>query len=419
MSIAARVTSLRRSAMTGSFLIYTADFAFKIIVQLGYFLVISRALGVAGYGLFASVSAIAMLAAAFSGVGCDQVLIRRIARDNTPFSLALGNALSAIVLSLPLLIPLAVLAALALGLDGLTPTAVILVAVADIVANRIVQLATLAFQAYEQARPQLVISMVTSVLKLAAALLAFLMMPDLTLEIWAWWYMGSAFLAAGFALGYAMFRLGRPRLAFYPRDLGDGFIYSLEFASLAALRDLDKPVVADTLGPAAAGSYTAAFRLVDTSCVPIRALLRTTYVRYFHTGAQSTQAAIALARRVLPIMVGMSAVLAVGLLVGAGFVPWLIGKDYEPAVPIIRWMALYPLVLGVSAMGADLLRGLNLQRERLIVMIIATVTYIPIVWLGAELGGAEGAAIARMLSQALLLIATMVIIARVVKRATA
>ena len=415
-SLRDRVTTLRRSPMAGNFLVYSLDFSLKIVVQLGYFIVISRALGVAGYGLFASVAAISMLATTFVGMGAEHVLIRRVARDGTPFSIALGNAITAMAVTLPVLVPLAVLSALWLGLEGLTLTAVLLIVLADLGPAKAINLAMLAFQSQEMARPQFVLNILTSVLKLAAALGAYLLVEDLTLELWGWWYAGSLTVAGAFSLLYLFIKLGRPKFAFYPRDMGDGFIYSLEFASMAALRDLDKPVVADTLGPAAAGSYTAAFRLVDTSCVPIRALLRTTYVRYFHAGGESLEAALTLAKRVLPIMVGMAVVLGAGLLVGASFVPWLLGAEYEPAVSIIRWMAAYPLILGLSSMGADMLRGLNLQRERLVVMVLTTVTYVPMIWAGTQIYGAEGAAIARILSQSFLLVATGFIIWRVARR---
>ena len=402
--------------MAGNFLVYSLDFSLKIIVQLGYFIVISRALGVAGYGLFASVTAISQLVGTFVGMGSEHVLIRRVARDGTPFALAFGNALSAMAVTIPVLVPFAALAALWLGLEGLTVTAVLLIVAADLGPARGMNLALLAFQSREMARPQFVVNIVTSGLKLAAAAGAYMFVGELTLETWAWWYAGSMVLTGVFSIAYLITKLGRPRLAFYPRDMGDGFIYALEFASMAALRDLDKPVVADTLGPATAGSYTAAFRLVDTSCVPIRALLRTTYVRYFHAGSEGTEAALQLAKRVLPIMVGMAVVLGAGLLVGASFVPWLLGAEYEPAVPIIRWMAIYPLIFGLSSMGADMLRGLNLQRERLVVMLLTTVTYVPMIWAGTQIYGAEGAAIARTLSQGFLLLATGVIIWRVARR---
>ena len=416
MAIAEQWNRLRASPMVGSYVVYALDFGLRIVVQLGYFLVISRSLGAAGYGLFASIVAISQLAAAFTGVGCEMVLIRRVARDKTPFPLALGNAISATVLSLPVLIPLATFGALTIGIEGLTLTAVLLIVASDVGLNRGVTLANMAFQAHERARPQFVINITTSLIKLGAALLAFQLTETLTLEAWAWWYAGSTALAGLFAFSVMVAKLGRPRPAFYPRDLGDGFIYALEFASMAALRDLDKPIVADTLGASTAGSYAAAFRIVDTACVPVRALLRTTYVRYFHHAGQGASAAIAFARRVLPIMAGISLVLALGLLVCAPIIPWLIGEDYAPSVPIIRWMAVYPLVFGLSAMGADLLRGLNLQRARLYVMLFTTVTYVPIVWAGAKIFGAEGAAIARTLSQAMLLFATVWIIGRVARR---
>ncbi len=403
---------LARSPLGGNFLVYATDYGLRIVVQLGYFLIISRSLGPAGYGTFASVIAVTAFTSTFVGVGCDQVVIRHVAREGTGFPQAFGNALTSVLISLPILLPLVVLAVLALDLPGMTLAAVLMVAVAELVLYRLVSLSNACFQAHEKARQQFVINVSVLLIRLGAAFAAWQFFSPLTLEIWAAWYLAGSALAAALAVGMVLARLGRPALVLRPRDLGDGFVYALEFASIAGLRDLDKPVVVQTLDATAGGHYTAAFRIVDTACVPVRALLSATYTRYFHHSRAGSAEAFAFARKVLPIMAAVSVAVGVGLVVVAPFVPRLIGEEYGPAVPIIQLLCLYPLTLGVSAMGGDVLRALGMQKARMVVMIVSTVTYLPMVWVGATFLGIAGAALARIASQFVLLAATGLIVAR-------
>ena len=406
-------TGAMRSRIGRNALVYGADFALRIAVQLGYFLVISRALGAGGYGAFVSLTALTFLASAFAGLGAEQVLIRRVARDGSSHGDALGNALAATVLSWVVVVPLAVGLVALLNVGGLQAAVVLPVVVADVMLLRFVTLANACFQAREEGRPQLVLNVASSALRLGAAGLAWWLTPDLDLAVWALWYVGAAGLSALVAVGMVLRRLGPPQAAFHPADMRDGTIYALEFASMAAVRDLDKPVVAETLGAEAAGVYAAAFRIVDTACVPVRALLRATYTRYFRHGREGTAATLGFARRVLGPMAAVSLAVALGLAVMAPVVPWLIGEDYARSVPIIRWLALYPLLLGLSAMGADVLRSLGRQRARVVVMLVSVALYVPLVWWGARAFGPEGAALARTASQFLLFAVTALVVARV------
>ena len=407
-----------RSRMGANVLVYGADFSLRIAVQLGYFLVISRALGAAGYGVFVSLTALTFLASAFSGLGAEQVLIRRVARDGASHGEALGNALAATILSWPLVVPLALGLVALLNAGGLSAAVVLPVVIADVMLLRFVALANACFQAREEGRPQLFINVAASIIRLGAAGLAWWLTPDLDLAVWVMWYLAASAASAGLAIAVVLVRLGRPRAVFHPSDMRDGSIYALEFASMAAVRDLDKPVVAETLGAEAAGVYAAAFRIVDTACVPVRALLRATYTRYFHHGRDGASATLGFARRVFAPMVVVSLGVALALVVMAPVVPKLIGEDYARSVPVIRWLALYPLLLGISAMGADVLRSLGRQRARVIVMLVSVALYIPLVWWGAEAFGPEGAAAARTVSQFLLFVVTAIVIARVSREDT-
>ena len=64
-----------------------------MIAQVGYFLIIARVLGPAGYGTFLACTALAAVLAPFSPLGTGRVLVKYTARDEQSMPAYLGNAL--------------------------------------------------------------------------------------------------------------------------------------------------------------------------------------------------------------------------------------------------------------------------------------------------------------------------------------
>src|SRR5262249_50787680 len=145
---------------------------------------------------------------------------------------------------------------------GIDWWAVILFILSEALFTKLTYLANTAYMAHEIAGRQFVINITTSVVKLAGAFLAWMFSHPLTLDAWAVWYFASAGVGAAFAITLVVRELGAPHFIFYRQDIRDGLQYALEFSSVVALRDLDKPLVVETLGAEAGGLYTAAFRIV-------------------------------------------------------------------------------------------------------------------------------------------------------------
>jgi O-antigen/teichoic acid export membrane protein len=408
----ARLKTILRSKLTANYFFYSLDYGLRIIVQFGYFAIISRSLGAAGYGIFASISAISILAGVFSGLGSEQVMIRRSAGDPAAFRSAFGHTLICIAGSIAPVSAICFLVLQFMNTGGIAWWSVALFIVSETLFTKLIYLANACFMAHEVAGRQFVINITTSSIKLAGAALAWTFSHPLTLEIWSAWYFASIGLGAAFAMGLVLWELGRPRFTFFSGELRDGLQYGLEFASVVALRDLDKPLVVETLGAEAGGLYTAAFRIVDTACIPVRALLLATYTRYFSHAKTDTRAAVAFGFRVLPLGLAISAVLGLCLLLFAWIVPLIIGPTYEKAVPIIEWFAIYPAIILLSGAGMDLLRSVGLLGPRLRIALVSIVTYLPLCWIGAISAGTIGVTIARSVSQLLLAAMTWFTIVR-------
>jgi O-antigen/teichoic acid export membrane protein len=247
----------------------------------------------------------------------------------------------------------------------------------------------------EMAQRQSIINVVVSVFKLAGAALAWKIASPLSIESWAICYCASTALGALFAMCLVTYDLGRARYAFYPKEISDGLQFAVEMSSNAALRDFDKPLVVHVLGPEIGGLYAAASRLIETAAVPINAFAQTTYSRYFQHARTGHDKAVAFGVRVLPIAVMLAFIISILLLTMAWTVPLILGPSYEGTVPLIQWLAAYPVVVAVYGTGSDLLRSFAGLGPRLRVVIVSVMIYLPACYIGAISAGADGVAVAR------------------------
>ncbi|MEL7029492.1 MAG: oligosaccharide flippase family protein, partial [Pseudomonadota bacterium] len=386
-SISARASSFidraRHSGMAKNALFYTVNILSQIGLQLGYFILISRAFGPSGYGVFATATAVAMLAAVFVGWGSERVLIQRVAVAPSSFRAQFGNGLIQIALTAAPLSIVAFVVLSMLNIDPLTWRGITLIVLAECIFRKLTTLALSSFFAHDMAVRHLVLNIAANAIRFGAALLAILYADPLTLDVWAVWYFAGGVLTAGSALLMACAYLGTPQMRFDKSDLNLGFLYSLELASVSGLKDLDKPVIVQTLGPAAAGLYAAAFRIIEAAAAPLRGILYSAYTRYFRHAETSVNEGIGFGFRVLGVVGGLAVAVAGALYICAGFLPILLGEDYRETVDLVRILAIYPILIGALGVGADIMRAIGLQQLRVILLTVSFLSVIPVTWAGA------------------------------------
>lgn len=391
----------KQSTIARNSFVYTVDFSLQILVQAAYLLLLSRALGPANFGIFAGLSAISIIGSTFVGWGCDQIVIKNVAADRASFAANFGSGLVSIGLSFPLLLALCYgISVLMTDTHSVSATTIAAIMVADLLFTKLLFLCKACFAAIESARPQLVINIVATLVKLLAAVLAVLLHSHLSAEQWGWWYCGSAAVSALFALAMVVRLIAWPKLCIMWSEFRVGMLFCSEFAAQAALRDADKPIIVSVLGPEIGGYYAVAFRIVDAASTPVRGLLYATYTRYFRHAAGGSQKGVEFGMSVLPYAAGFSAVVSLLLLICSGLIPWLLGPKYAPAVSVIRWMALYPMLFALMGVSADILRAIGLQRTRVLLMVLAVPLLMAASWLCAGWGGADAAAVGRIVVMA-------------------
>lgn len=402
-----RASPLARNTVT-----YTFNFGLQLVIQFGYFMLISRYLGPASYGIFVTLSSVSVIAVLMIGLGSDNLMIQRVAVEPQAFSRYFGHAVVMIAATMPFIGAATILIGIYLVGDQLELAALLAIVAAHLVFGRVVGLSANVFMSFDKAKWQLFVNVGITALRALFLAVAVLSMGSLTLEVWAWWYLAASALSAVVALPLVFSICGLPSLTIVWKDLSLGLQYCLEFVAVGGVGDLDKPAVAQTLGAEAAGQYAAGFKIVDAASAPIRALLYATYTRHFRNAAASRADSVGFGVKLLPFSLLISVSVAIVLYIAADFVPFLIGGDFDGTPEIIKLLALYPLLMGLSGIGADILRAVGKQKVRIALLVVTALLMVPAIWLGATLGGLIGAGIARLMLQVALVSATWLFLVR-------
>jgi O-antigen/teichoic acid export membrane protein len=372
----------------------------QLLMQMGWLVLAVRFLGPDGYGVFASLTAITVAAACFVGCGSDQLLIRNVAADPGALRAWMGHALLAIGLTgLPVLaLGLVVLPQLPFGGVGFGALAAVLVA--DLLFGRISGLCIAIHMAMGEAARQSRATVLTGAFRLGAiALAGFLPLlggGPLTLPAWAAWYACACALAAATCLSLVVAAHGAPKLRWIRGQWGAGFTFGAEAALQASVKDMDKPIVLFFAGPAAAGHYAAAIRIIDTLSMPIWSLGYALVARMFRLAAESHAACVAFGLKVLPVGLGIGAAAGLGVLVFAGLLPWVFGPAYAELPWLVRLLAPMPACFAAYLIGADVLSAIGRQSVRLGVVCLSLALTVALCWIATPLYGIAGAATARV-----------------------
>src|ERR1700733_3307037 len=180
---------IKRSSNTA---LSSFSFLLRLVGQIGYFLIIARALGPQDYGAVATVFAVLTIIGCFSGWGCEHILVKNVAIARDRFGDYFGNALILVVATGPFLALLAYGISLFAAPMALLPFAAF--AIAELFFSRLNALGVAGFMAFEDGRGLLVLNAGFSAIRLATCVIAILMSSHLDVEIWALWYLGGTAL---------------------------------------------------------------------------------------------------------------------------------------------------------------------------------------------------------------------------------
>ena len=337
-------------------------------LQAVYFIMISRTLGSYDYGLFVGVYSLVAILSPYSTLGFGMVMLRDASRDPACLPASWGKALMMLGLG-SLLSTLIVLGASRVVFHSNLSNIAVCIAVSEIFCARAVDLAGQAFQARHQLAWTARLNALTGLARTLAAMCFCLYCKrtavHATVQLWTLIY--SAFSIGSVLLAFWIVQslLVRPKWSSIRwRECGEGLSFALSSSSYSIYNDIDKTMLASYGFIAAAGTYTAAYRIIEVVTAPMRALYTAGMPRIFLQGGQSS-------KKVLPFILKLlqySALYAVAAFV---FLVWaaptlgrLLGPSFAASVPAIRMLALIPLLRCFHYAAGNALTGCTSQWYR-------------------------------------------------------
>jgi O-antigen/teichoic acid export membrane protein len=334
-------------------------------VQGCYFVLLARLLGADQYGIFVGAAAAVSLLSQYSTLGSGLVLVRQVSRHTDEFPQYWGNVLVT-TLSVGLFVILA-LAWLGNWMVGPASAAVIvLVAVGECTCARLAEAGGQAFQAFEQLKLTALLTSVTSVARLLAAAGMVLVLHHATVHQWVIASLCVSGLSAVMAMTLVTVRLGRPRidLRLLRERALEGVGFSIAASTTSVYNDIDKAMLSRYGMLAADGIYSMAYRVVDMSCTPIRALQSAAFPRFCQTGRDGAAGSIALTRKLLSKTLPFGLLAAAAMFLAAPIIPHIAGRSFANSVPALEWLCLLPVFRSLHLSAGDTLTGAGYQRYR-------------------------------------------------------
>jgi O-antigen/teichoic acid export membrane protein len=405
-----------RSQLFGSMSIITVAMAVRLVLQIIVFGIVAGSMGASQFGGFASVAALAAIFGSFSGWGADQLLLRRVGRKREELPMAMATSLVFVALSAPLLVVLA-LVFVPLAVDSSIPWQLVLfITVSDIGFARVNGIGGSCYQAVGRPMGTLRLTVGFAMVRVMTALLWVTVSPRHDALSWSHYYFAISMLAAVVSIWLVRRDLGPPRWQIAWHEWKDGFHFALQTASQTVFGSVDKPVVAALSDLSVAGLYAAASRIAVAAGIPVNALLFSAYVRFFQVGAAGPRASARLAVRLLPVGVGLGALGTVATLVLAPLAPRILGSSYIGTDAALLLLAPLPIFRAVHSLGLDVLVSSGHTGLRTIAQIAMPPLNILFCWLLVPSHGAIGAALAALLTNISLALATWAIVGALVRQ---
>jgi len=323
----------------------------RTLIQVSIFIIVTRTLGIADYGAYTAVLALATALGVLCGFGTQMLIVRDVAREPAYFSRAWGLTLSAIIISIPLFFPVYLLLAHFILPADISFSVVVLLGIAELFFAPISLAAITAYQGHERIGRSSRMVLVPVIPRLGAALLLVSltddMLPELRLTAWAGLYTIAALLASLYAVCLVRQDLGaarQPSARGVWRGLCEGLPFAFGGVALRLYTDIDKTMLAGLATLTVTGAYSAGYRLADIASLPVIALLTAAMPRFFRSGNGEVRQVLLNGFRLLPIPFAYASFVGLALYIGAEFIPYILGNNFMTSISTLRWLAWFPLI---------------------------------------------------------------------------
>lgn len=373
--------------------------------QAVYYILLARILGASQFGIFAGLIAFFGFFYPFLGLGRDSMLVRDLSRDPDTFSRSFAHAL------LLYLVTGLILSGLAIGInewilqEPFAPRLFIFIIIAELL-YRATELVGRVFQGLERLKPASVVWSLAGFSKLAAVL-AFMLLGDESLETWSFYYLAASLILAFTAYLSVFVKVGFPRfnnIGHLFSEWSEGLAFSITYAANKIYSDVDKFMLLKLASGFAAGIYSAAYQFLKAAFFPVSSVLLAAYPRFFKKGSGGFRETLQFALSILKYAAPFALVVSLALFLLAPLVPWVLGREYADSVSVLQWLAVVPFIQTLYHVLADAFSGADLQKLRSRIQVMAVIVNVGLNFWLIPLYSWWGAVVATIASETTLLL---------------
>jgi O-antigen/teichoic acid export membrane protein len=398
-----RFTSLMSNRLAKDTLTVSIANFLRLLLQAIYFVAIARTLGPRQYGEFVAISAVVGILTPFSGLGSPIVLLKSVSRDRGLLKTYWGNGLFLILLS-GSLFSLLIVAIGPTFFGSQLLLSIACISISELVLCRIVELASFVFNALGRMKETALLNIYISLSRLICIIFLAHIKARPTVEDWCIALLCGSTVCAIYGF-WKVARIERAGLdmARLKQELAESIFFAVGNSAATFYNDIDKSMLARLADLSSAGVYGAAYRVIDVSMAPIRAMTACSYAEFFRRGANGPAIVLAYARKLSKRAALFGVVIYVVLTVSAPALALVLGSSFRDSVEALRWLAVIPLLRAFHLFLGDALSGCGHNGSRIAVQVIVAVTNIGLNLFFIQRWGWRGAAWSSIMCDSLLL----------------
>jgi O-antigen/teichoic acid export membrane protein len=385
---------------SGKFLVGTV---LRVLAQGALFVLLARTMPINEYGVLAAVTAFVAIVSPFASLGGPSLLMQNHADEPGELARHLSRGL---VLCAVGGTAASVFVAITGGAiwNGLDWWILLWLALADLVAWRLIEVVAAAAQVQGRVLLAAAIPAMLHIARLAVAVALVWSDPVLALGRWAMASVAISGLFCLIVLVAAVRDVGYHKPALGPSlsQLRLGSLFAVGLSAQTIYNDIDKVMLSQLNTAESVAIYAAAYRVVDFAHVPTRAMAATAYPRFFRAGRDGLGAVTRLAKHLAPkyLVYGFSA--AALLAAGSGLMPVIFGPEYGAAEFALRGLSILVALKAIHYLAADALSGARRQGVRTAIQLIVALFNIGLNYVLIPDHGWRGAVIASIVCDAVL-----------------
>ena len=349
----------------------------RLVVQALWLVLVARILGPGEFGKFAGLIGLATTLGGISGLGFGLVMFQDAVRNHSVLgdrwrTAMLVTILSGIALTLGFLVVGPTLTA-----SNAPLTALVAVAIAELIAFPVTSASTFAFAAHVRMGWSAALPALMAYARLAATAAIWALFEHPTMLHIAIAHVVASCMTSLFSVAAVAGVLRPPpgRIRLEMRAFREGFGFCSVWAGTSALGSLDKAMALRWGGAEVAGLYSVVYRISAIFAMPIEAMTTSStprLFRSFHGGDHERQ----LVGRLAFVALAYGTVAAGILWCAAPLAPRVFGIEFNGAVAAARAMTLFIPLYGLRVLGGNILLARGLKHMQSVFQVVGVVVMV-------------------------------------------